>query len=234
MRPSERRLDNPKSITSMRHPGSPMGNSNGYGPWSTPRWPILEFHPRRSKEALTALIDDWQGILVSDGFTVYRQWVELRQTCLAHLIRTAKGLSQRKDPQIAHFGLRALAELRRLCSMAHDPPNLGQWQAFYARLCHLINKNHDRKDDAGKFARRLLREMDCLWVFLEVQGVEPTNNQAERALRFGVLWRKRSQGTNSDKGNRWVERILSLKQTCRIQSKPTFPILVEAPTILLL
>ena len=188
----------------------------------------FKIHPRRSKKALAALIDDWQGILVSDGFTVYQKWVELRQTCLAHLIRTAKGLSQRKDPQIAHFGLRASAELRRLCSMAHAPPNVGQWQAFYARLCHLIHKNHDRKDDAGKFARRLLREMDCLWVFLEIQGVEPTNNQAERALRFGVLWRKRSQGTDSDKGNRWVERILSLKQTCRIQSKPTFPILVDA------
>ena len=52
--------------------------------------------------------------------------------------------------------------------------------------------------------------MDSLWVFLAHYGVEPTNNRAERALRFGVLWRKRSLGTASDKGNRWVERILSL------------------------
>ncbi len=74
---------------------------------------------------------------------------------------------------------------------------------------NLIFDNLDRKDDAGKFARRLLRELDSLWIFLEVAGVEPTNNRSERVLRFGVLWRTRSQGTRGDKGNRWVERILS-------------------------
>lgn len=185
-------------------------------------------HPRRSKEAFSALIEDWVGILVSDGFGVYQRWVELRQTCLAHLIRKARGLSERKDPQIAAFGAKAMAELQRLCHMAHAPPTLGEWRAFYARLSRLISENHDRKDAAGKFARRLLREMDSLWVFLEVQGVDPTNNRVEAALRPGVLWRKCSQGTASDKGNRWVERILSLRQTCRIQSRPTYPILVEA------
>lgn len=51
--------------------------------------------------------------------------------------------------------------------------------------------------------------MDNLWLFLEEDGVEPTNNLGERALRFGVLWRKRSNGTQSDKGDRWVERFLS-------------------------
>ena len=85
----------------------------------------------------------------------------------------------------------------------------------------------DEKDDAGKLARQVLRELGALWTFLDQTGVEPTNNRAERALRFGVLWRKRSLGTKSEKGNRWVERILSLKETCRLRSKPTFPVLVE-------
>jgi len=49
-----------------------------------------------------------------------------------------------------------------------------------------------------------------------------------RALRFGVLWRKRSQGTASLKGNRWVERILSLKETCCLQARATYPVLVDA------
>src|SRR5499427_5809075 len=49
-----------------------------------------------------------------------------------------------------------------------------------------------------------------------------------RALRCGVLWRKRSLGTASDKGNRWVERILSLKETCRLQARATYAVLVEA------
>jgi transposase len=70
--------------------------------------------------------------------------------------------------------------------------------------------------------------MDSLWVFLAHHGVEPTNNRAERALRFGVLWRKRSLGTASEKGNRWVERILSLRETRRLQAQSTYAILVEA------
>jgi hypothetical protein len=70
-------------------------------------------------------------------------------------------------------------------------------------------------DDAGRLVRRLAREMASLWLFLREQGVEPTNNLAERGLRFGVMGRKTSHGTHSDQGNRWVERTLSLRQTCR-------------------
>ena len=72
--------------------------------------------------------------------------------------------------------------------------------------------------------------MASLWVFLREHGVEPTNNRAERALRFAVLWRKCSSGTESDKGNRWVERSLSLRQTCRQMGQSTFRVLVDAVT----
>jgi transposase len=92
----------------------------------------------------------------------------------------------------------------------------------------LIGRYHERKDDAGRLARRLQREMASLWVFLSEHGVEATNNRAERALRFGVLWRKRSSGTASVKGNRWVERILSLRQTCRQLGQSSFGVLVDA------
>jgi transposase len=161
---------------------------------------------------------------------VYQHWVDARQTCLAHLIRTARGLAERQQADLATCGAWALAELQRLCHMATAPPTGGEWRAWYARLCRLIDQYHDRQDDAGRFARRLLREMDSLWVFLAYHGVEPTNNRAERALRFGVLWRKRSLGTASDKGNRWVERILSLRETCRLRAKSTYTVLVEAMT----
>src|SRR5215467_591807 len=185
-------------------------------------------HPRRSKEAFAALIDDWEGILVSDGYGVYQHWVAARQTCLAHLIRTARGLAERPHDDMAACGAWALAELQRLCHMAKAPPTGGEWRAWYARVCKLIDQYHERQDDAGRLARRLLREMDSLWVFLAHHGVEPTNNRAERALRFGVLWRKRSLGTASAQGNRWVERILSLKETCRLHAVSTYHVLVDA------
>src|SRR5262249_1326235 len=130
----------------------------------------------------------------------------------------------------AACGAGARGGLRGLGHMATAPPTGGEWRAWYARLCKLIDQYHDRADEAGRFARRLLREMDSLWVFLSPHGVEPTNNRAERALRFGVLWRKRSLGTASTKGNHWGERILSVRETCRLRARSTYAVLVAAVT----
>jgi len=172
------------------------------------------------------------GILVRDGYRVYQAWAGLRQSCLAHLIRAAKGVAEGVDAGRARFGARVHAELQRLCHMGTERPTVGQWRAWYARFRSLVTQHAAREDKAGTFARRLQREGKALWVFLDVQGVEATNHIAERAHRFGVLWRKRSQGTWSEKGNRWVERILSLRHTCRIRRRPTFPLLVEAVSCL--
>ena len=185
-------------------------------------------HPNRSKKAFKALIEDWNGILISDDYGVYKNWVNHRQLCLAHLIRRAKALAERKDESVQRFGEQLTAELKHLCHFAHAPPSQKQWTGFYSRLMLLLLLFEGADDDAGKLARRVLGELDSLWKFLDESDVEPTNNRAERALRFGVLWRKRSNGTQSEKGNRWVERILSVRQTCRQRSVSTFPILVNA------
>ena len=185
-------------------------------------------HPNRSKQAFDQLIDDWKGILVSDNYGVYVNWVNSRQTCLAHYIRKAKALTERKDESIGKFGESVRKHLQQLCHWAKAPPSEKQWTKFYSEFLLNLLLFEDADDDAGRLARSLLGEMDSLWVFLDENGVEPTNNRAERALRFSVLWRKRSNGTQSNKGNRWVERILSVKQTCRIKALPMFPILVDA------
>ena len=197
---------------------------------STETVSLYLLHPNRSKDAFFALIEQWQGLLVSDGYGVYQHWVHGRQTCLAHLIRTARGLSEKSDSHLAACGKWALNELQTLCHMAKAPPTGGQWRAWYARFCHLIDRYHERSDDAGRLMRRLQREMVSLWVFLREHGVEPTNNRAERALRFAVMWRKGSSGTDSEKGNRWVERTLSLRETCRQLGQSTFGVLVDALT----
>jgi transposase len=184
----------------------------------------------RSQAAFEALVERWAGIMVSDGYGVYRTWLHGRQTCLAHLIRRARGLSERRNPEIAHFGHRVLAELQRLVHWAAAPPTAGEVQTWYARMVHLVNQYRPRRDEAGTLARTLEREMGFLWTFVVEEGVEPTNNRAERALRFAVLWRKMMQGTYNDKGDRWVERILSVRETCRLRGRPTFPVLVEAVT----
>src|SRR5215510_748977 len=89
-------------------------------------------HPHRSKAAFAALIEEWAGLLVSDGYRVYQTWVARRQTCLAHLIRTARNLAERQQAELAARGTWALAALQRLCHMATAPPTGGEWWAWYA------------------------------------------------------------------------------------------------------
>ncbi len=184
-------------------------------------------HKNRSKVAFLALVQDWEGILVSDNYGVYTKWVNLRQTCLAHLIRKAKALAERKDKFTKHFGQRIVQDLQLLCHWAKSPPDNKEWREFYERFTGLIFDHQDDDGEVGTLARSLIRQLESLWLFLDIVEVEPTNNYAERTLRYGVLWRKRSKGTQSDKGNRWVERILSFKQTCSIKSLNSFPILVD-------
>jgi transposase len=76
----------------------------------------------RSQAAFEALVERWAGILVSDGYGVYRHWIHQRQTCMAHLIRRARGLSERKAPELARFGRRVMAKLQRLVHWATEPP----------------------------------------------------------------------------------------------------------------
>lgn len=188
----------------------------------------FRIHPHRSKAAFLDLIQDWNGTLVSDDYGVYLKWFKKRQTCLAHLIRAAVGLSEKKDKSLKAIGIWLADELRRLCRWAKEPPDLDEELAFYGRLVQFLTEHRDRKDDAGKLTRRMLSELDSLWLCLNEPGVEPTNNRAERALRFAVLWRKRSKGTQSTKGDRWVERILTLKETARLRSVSTYELLTQA------
>jgi transposase len=191
---------------------------------------LFKVQASRSKAAFEALVERWAGILVSDGYGVYHHWLHGRQTCLAHLIRRARALAERCDPELAWFGGRVMTELQRLVHWATAPPTSGEVQTWYARMVHLLAQYGPRRDEAGTLARTLEREMGSLWTFVVEEGVEPTNNRAERALRFAVLWRKLMQGTYNEKGDRWVERILSLRETCRLRGMPTFPVLVDAVT----
>ena len=69
---------------------------------------------------------------------------------------------------------------------------------------------------------------DALWIFADCDGVEPTNNAAERALRQAVIWRKLSFGTQSAAGSRFVETLLTVIETCRQQHRPAFTFITEA------
>ena len=79
---------------------------------------LYRIHAKRSQAAFESLIKDWRGTLVSDGYGVYQAWGNARQSCLAHLVRRARELSQRPQADLAACGKVALKELQRLCQMA--------------------------------------------------------------------------------------------------------------------
>jgi len=184
--------------------------------------------PGRSKKDFLSLIGVWKGILISDDYGCYRDWVNLHQTCLAHLIRRARKLAETKDPEMSPFGASLKAELQLMCDWSKAPPSVPEWNAHYMRMVKLLFRHNERSDEAGKLARALVRQLDNLWIYLEHNAVDPTNNLAERTLRFLVIRRKVSGGTQSDKGNRWTERIASVRETCRLRDRRSYPVLVDA------
>jgi len=99
-------------------------------------------------------------------------------------------------------------------------------QARLGRLLRRGQENPDRK--AAALCRELSKWWAALWTFARVEGVEPTNNVAERALRPAVLWRKGSFGSDSAAGSRFAERLLTVVATCRQQGRSLLPFLVAA------
>jgi transposase len=85
----------------------------------------------------------------------------------------------------------------------------------------------DTRSKTKATCRDFFNRFDMLWVFVYKENVEPTNNAAERSLRFGVIWRKLSYGSQSEKGERFVERVMTVAMTLRLRAKNTFQYFTE-------
>ncbi len=177
----------------------------------------------RSAEAFAELVGEWLGILVSDSYAVYLKWAGVaRQCCLAHLIRKARKFAEDPAPEIARGGRWILAELRRLVRMAHNPPTNGEYAAWRGRFWRYVRKYGDAGGELGAYAQRLRREADCMVTFLNYEGVDPTNNRAERAIRPYVCRRKTSFGSTSLHGEDDISKLLTLHETCRLNGRSTY------------
>jgi transposase len=100
-------------------------------------------------------------------------------------------------------------------------------QAELRELLEYAARKSKRTRLHRRFAANLLKISPALFTFVTVEGVEPTNNAAERALRGPVIYRKLSHGTRSHDGERFIERILSASVTCRLQHRSLFAYLAE-------
>ena len=179
--------------------------------------------PSRSAEAFAELVGEWLGILVSDSYVLYLKWAGMaRQCCLAHLIRKAVKFAEDPAPEIARGGRWILAELRRLVEMARKPPTNGEYAAWRGRFWRCVRKYEDAGGELGTYAQRLRREADCMVTFLSYEGVDPTNNRAERALRPFVCRRKTSFGSTSAHGEADISKLMTLHETCRLNGRSTY------------
>jgi transposase len=168
---------------------------------------------------------DRRKVVISDRFKSYT-WIKRRQFCWAHLDRDFQAMVDRGG-ESAEVGRRLLGHSVRLFDWWHRVRD-GTMARATLRTNVAILRFSFRDDlrrglecgcarTAGT-CRELLAGETHLWTFVRVEGIEPTNNDAERALRHGVIYRKLSGGTDSEAGSRFVERMLTLVATCRQQN----------------
>jgi transposase len=192
---------------------------------------------RAGRELDTLLGADYPGYVTSDRHKAYlRLELSQRQLCWAHLKRDLLAYSAYSGATGA-WGKRALEVVAQLFALWHrfrvgefDRASLqAKSQPLQADFAALLAEGSSLPQyKARGFCADLQKYESALWTFLTVEGIEPTNNAAERAVRPAVLWRKGCFGSQSDAGLRFVERILTVTASCRQQHRPLLPFLTQA------
>jgi transposase len=198
---------------------------------------FLVLATRGAKGARQLLGDAFRGIVGSDRWSAYN-WLDpqQRQLCWAHLQRDFQKLVERggESQRLGHALLAQGEQLFRLWPRVRDGTlNRLDFQMqvgpIRTRIHDLLCKGAELSHEKTRHTcENILKLETALWTFVYVEGVEPTNNRAERCLRRGVLWRRRSFGTQSQTGSRFVERVLTTVTTLRQQKRDVLDYLTAA------
>jgi transposase len=194
---------------------------------------------RGAKVLKEILGDVFAGILCSDRLGAYGSYHKgLRQVCWAHIIREIKGIRHAcRSPDAVKFSRWMLRETGRMFGLLNafradlmDRKTLVLKSVpVRARMSNCLQVYELSGDpDVARIARGLLKYWDHLFTFLDHDGVEPTNNVAERGIRPAVQWRKICFGNRSPEGELLTARLLTITRTCRLQGKNPFEFLVGA------
>jgi transposase len=235
--------------------GAPTGNADGNNPTGKRGWQwvmvtavvtvFIQGLSRSTAAAIELLGSSFGGIVVSDRFSAYNHLpTQQRQLCWAHLIRDLTAIAERPGAS-AEFGAQLLGLQQQLFDHWHrykdgtiDWPALQQScrpirQAFEATLQQVVELGAQRRErtpwaSTVRTCRKLLKVTGALWTFLEIEGIEPTNNAAERALRQSVIQRKISHGVQSTKGAICRSRLLTVTTSLRQQGRDVWQFLEQA------
>jgi transposase len=208
---------------------------------TTPDAAVFRVACDRHRDRLEELIGkDFPGIVCSDRWWAYQHLdPDCRQVCWEHLKRDfryhAEGHGEQKT-----FGEQGLELTMRLFAAWHAFAAHGDRRRLRRELKPIQRELRTLLQRAGRksartrhhrvFANKLLGIWPALWTFATVDGVQPTNNAAERSLRGPVIHRKLSHGTRSDDGERFIERALAASVTCRLRRRSLYAYLRELLT----
>ena len=191
----------------------------------------------RSRKIIEKMLGvDFQGMVTSDRYGAYNVFSpKQRSLCHAHLKRDYKALVGlgAEGKKIGEWALREQKKMFALWDQflggeLTRPEMQERMVPVMARMGKLLKLGSGSRDKkVARFCRRILKLWPALWNFLWTEGVEPTNNVAERSLRPAVLWRKGSFGSQNDAGCRFAERILTVVATCKKQGRNILEFLVE-------
>ena len=232
-----------------------QGNRDGGNPKKTKGWLWLlatkwvkvfsVVLSRSQKTAQELLGEQFQGILISDRYSAYN-WVDVkqRQLCWAHLKRDLTAIAER-DGVSKKIGLALLRRENRLFRWWHRVRDGTMSREQLLEASRALRAGFKAELEAAatlpiapkeksplartvRTARRLLKVESALWTFLFIEGVEPTNNLAEQALRAAVIWRRTSFGSQSQAGSEFVSRILTVVTSLKAQQRNPLDYLTEA------
>ena len=195
---------------------------------------------RHQREAKALLGDDFAGVACSDRWWAYNYLEpEQRQVCWAHLVRDFTAHSEGMAAQ-KQFGEAGLEIAQQLFAAWHDYRHDGDRARLLEQISPLEHelrtllqraaRNSTKTKYQRRFATNLLKLWPALWTFSHTDGVEPTNNHAERGLRGAVIYRKLPLGSQTEQGERSIERLLSASITCRLQHRSLYAHLTHVLT----
>jgi Zn-finger nucleic acid-binding protein len=200
---------------------------------------LFKIAPTRSADVLLEVLGtEFDGVLGCDFFSAYRRYMREcgvhLQFCLAHFIREVKYLTTLPEAGDRAYGERLRLALRALFGVIHQREQCSakefgrRLEAARADVLWHGTNNVPATPAAQRLAKRLAKHGVSYFRFVTTPGVEPTNNLAEQAIRFVVIDRLITQGTRSDTGQRWCERIWTTMATCAQQGRSVYEFLSAA------
>jgi transposase len=200
---------------------------------------LFKIDPSRSSDVLVEVLgQEFQGVLGCDYFSAYRKYMDdfgvVVQFCLAHLLRDIRFLVEHPQSRNRAYGRRVLEATRQLFGVVHRREEYTAKRFAIAledagdELLAEATYRVPSTREAQNLAERFERHGASYLRFITTPGIEPTNNLAEQAIRFVVIDRLVTQGSRSEAGRRWLERIWSAIATCAQQGRSVFEFLVES------